>query len=63
MAYALGETSSPELVWEEEKLLRTKYIHLSAHWNPAGYPISDSADVMFIHRPNDSGERSVYPNE
>ncbi|UVM24220.1 PAAR domain-containing protein [Pseudomonas wadenswilerensis] len=63
MAYAVGDTNSPELVWEEEKLLRTKYIHLSAHWNPAGYPIRDSADVMFIHRPNDSGKRSVYPNE
>ncbi|MNU08219.1 hypothetical protein D3C72_2541620 [compost metagenome] len=63
MAYAVGDTNSPELVWEEEKLLRSKYIHLSAHWNPAGYPIRDSADVMFIHRPNDSGKRSVYPNE
>nr|NLU60549.1 hypothetical protein [Pseudomonas sp. BIGb0427] len=33
-AYALGDRASTGLTPDEETLLRTRYIHLSSHWNP-----------------------------
>ncbi|MCY1451066.1 hypothetical protein D9M71_679140 [compost metagenome] len=62
-AYALGDRASHGLDPDEETLLRTRYIHLSSHWNPMGYLVRDSAEVVFIHRPNENGQRSVFPNE
>ncbi|WP_165392208.1 phospholipase effector Tle1 domain-containing protein [Pseudomonas tructae] len=62
-AYVLGEQPAPGLTAEEELLLRTRYIHLSSHWNRAGHLGGDGAQVMFFHRPGDNGQRSVFPNE
>ncbi len=46
----------------EERLLRRKYLHLSAHWSPW---VVDSPDTKFVHidRPTDDGRRVVFSNE
>ncbi|MDD1016448.1 T6SS phospholipase effector Tle1-like catalytic domain-containing protein [Pseudomonas rubra] len=62
-AYALGEQPVPGLTAAEEALLRSRYIHLSSHWNRAGGLVGDGAEVMFFHRPGDNGQRRVFPNE
>jgi hypothetical protein len=51
----------------EETLLRHRYLHLSAHWNlalaaklgPGGQPF----DLLYINRPDPSGQRDIKPNQ
>ena len=63
MAYGLGETRRASLSLDEEELLYSRYIHLSANWNAAkGWNNSD-LNIVFINRPAENYERGVHPNE
>ncbi len=62
-AYALGETTVEGLTIKERALLRSRYIHLSAHWNAAKDLNSSDMEFVFINRPADKNRRVVHPNE
>jgi len=62
-AYALGESPDPGLTINEVKLLRRRYIHLSAHWNAAKGLNSSEMNVVFINRPTEKRQRVVHPHE
>lgn len=61
MAYAMGEQPDAGLDAEEEALLFERYIHLSSDWSVAGAP-REGVLALFINRPHESGQRSVFPN-
>ncbi len=46
----------------EERLLRRKYLHRSAHWKVALLSDHVAPDVFFGMRPTDDGKRVVHPN-
>lgn len=54
ISYARGGGYS--LTAQEERLLRYKYLHRSAHWIPT------AAGLLFVSRPTDDAVRVVYPN-
>ncbi|WP_085693773.1 MULTISPECIES: type VI secretion system tip protein TssI/VgrG [unclassified Pseudomonas] len=62
MRFALGETRRIDLTPEEETLLVTRYIHLSANWNAARNFGSSDLDIVFINRPAEKFTRVVHPN-
>ncbi|WP_095054251.1 type VI secretion system tip protein TssI/VgrG [Pseudomonas sp. Irchel s3b2] len=62
-AYALGESSVEGLTIKERALLRSRYIHLSAHWNAAKDLNSSDMEFVFINRPADKNRRVVHPHE
>jgi type VI secretion system secreted protein VgrG len=62
-AYALGESSVEGLTIEERALLRSRYIHLSAHWNAAKNLNSSDMSIVFINRPAKKNQRVVHLNE
>jgi len=51
----------------EDALLRRKYLHVSAHWMPVYDSLPGrgpvSVDLVYVNRPDPSGERQVLPNE
>lgn len=62
-SYVLNGGVGPALSYDEEALLRMRYIHNSAHWNAAkGFNESDLG-VVFVNRPAQEGKRVVHPNE
>jgi type VI secretion system secreted protein VgrG len=62
-AYALGDTKIEGLTVEERALLRSRYIHISAHWNAAKDFNSSDTNIVFINRPAKNNKRVVHPNE
>jgi type VI secretion system secreted protein VgrG len=62
-AYALGDTKTEGLTVEERALLRSRYIHISAHWNAAKDFNSSDTNIVFINRPAKNSKRVVHPNE
>ncbi|MHC8330381.1 type VI secretion system tip protein TssI/VgrG [Pseudomonas sp. LB3P25] len=62
-AYALGDTKTEGLTVEERALLRSRYIHISAHWNAAKDFNSSDTNIVFINRPAKHSKRVVHPNE
>ena len=62
-AYALGDTKIEGLTVEERALLRSRYIHISAHWNAAKDFNSSDTNIVFINRPAKNSKRVVHPNE
>jgi len=62
-AYALGESSVEGLTIKERALLRSRYIHLSAHWNAAKDFNNSDWSVVFINRPTKNKQRVVHPHE
>ncbi|WP_207848618.1 MULTISPECIES: type VI secretion system tip protein TssI/VgrG [unclassified Pseudomonas] len=62
-AYALGESSVEGLTIEERALLRSRYIHLSAHWNAAKNLNSSDMSIVFINRPAKKNQRVVHLDE
>lgn len=47
---------------DEERLLRRKYLHLSAHWNSETGKGPVSLDLIYVSRPDPTGRRQVRPN-
>lgn len=62
-AYALGSSSVEGLTIKERALLRSRYIHLSAHWNAAKDFNNSDMSIVFINRPTKSKQRVVHPHE
>ncbi len=62
-AYALGKSSVEGLTIKERDLLRSRYIHLSAHWNAAKNLNSSDVNIVFINRPAKNNQRVVHPHE
>lgn len=62
-AYALGKSSVEGLTIKERALLRSRYIHLSAHWNAAKGLNSSDMNIAFINRPAKKNQRVVHPHE
>jgi len=62
-AYALGKSSVEGLTIKERELLRSRYIHLSAHWNAAKGLNSSDMSIVFINRPARNNQRVVHPHE
>ncbi len=59
MAYANGGPYT--LDEQEEKLLRRRYIHSSAHWNSAIRGTGKLNEALFVHAPQHGG-RVLHPN-
>ncbi|MHC6224785.1 phospholipase effector Tle1 domain-containing protein [Pseudomonas sp. X10] len=53
--FALGRSPAPNLTDEEQHLLRAKYIHTSAHWNPLKGLRNSALDLFYINRPAEGG--------
>jgi len=62
-SYALGESSVEGLTIKERELLRSRYIHLSAHWNASKGLNSSDMSIVFINRPARNNQRVVHPHE
>nr|WP_315444996.1 type VI secretion system tip protein TssI/VgrG [uncultured Pseudomonas sp.] len=62
-SYALGESPVEGLTIKERALLRSRYIHLSAHWNAAKGLNSSDLNIVFINRPTKNNQRVVHPHE
>ncbi|WP_129972433.1 MULTISPECIES: type VI secretion system tip protein TssI/VgrG [unclassified Pseudomonas] len=62
-AYALGNSSVERLTIKERALLRSRYIHLSAHWNAAKAFNNSDMSIVFINRPTKDKQRVVHPHE
>lgn len=62
MQQAQGQQAALPLSESEEALLRKRYIHLSSHWGTQG-SVREAIDAIYLNRPHESGQRSVYPNE
>lgn len=62
-AYALGNTSVEGLTIKERALLRSRYIHLSAHWNAAKDFNNSDMRIVFINRPTKDKQRVIHPHE
>ncbi|HEX4548904.1 type VI secretion system tip protein TssI/VgrG [Pseudomonas sp.] len=62
-SYALGESAVEGLTIKERELLRSRYIHLSAHWNAAKDLNSSDMSIVFINRPARNNQRVVHPHE
>jgi type VI secretion system secreted protein VgrG len=62
-SYALGESPVEGLTIKERALLRSRYIHLSAHWNAAKGLNSSNMNIVFINRPAKNNQRVVHPHE
>ena len=62
-AYAIGKSSVEGLTTKERALLRSRYIHLSAHWNAAKGLDSSDMNIVFINRPTKNKQRVVHPHE
>ncbi|MBC8995502.1 type VI secretion system tip protein VgrG [Pseudomonas sp. N40(2020)] len=62
-AYALGKSSVEALTIKERALLRSRYIHLSAHWNAAKGLNSSDLNIVFINRAAKNNQRVVHPHE
>ncbi|WP_166221909.1 type VI secretion system tip protein TssI/VgrG [Pseudomonas atagonensis] len=62
-AYALGKTTVEGLTIKERALLRSRYIHISAHWNAAKGLNSSDVDIVFINRPTKDRKRVVHPHD
>ncbi|WP_440973662.1 type VI secretion system tip protein TssI/VgrG [Pseudomonas koreensis] len=62
-AYALGKSSVEALTIKERALLRSRYIHISAHWNAAKGLNSSDMNIVFINRPTKNNQRVVHPHE
>lgn len=60
-AYALGESAELQLSAAQAEVLQ-RYIHTSAHWNPAAGLRDASLDLLFVNRPTASGVRQVHAN-
>lgn len=56
---AWARDGSGALTVAEERLLRQRYIHLSANWNASAGDGSGVLDVVFINAPAD-GSRTQY---
>lgn len=49
---------------DEDELLRSRYIHVSAHWNnPLGKLTHDGAKLVYINAPDTDGIRRQHPHE
>ncbi|WP_397452286.1 T6SS phospholipase effector Tle1-like catalytic domain-containing protein [Pseudomonas sp. NA-150] len=59
IAYALGGPYS--LTEHEQRLLRRRYIHRSAHWNAAIGGKTSMSTALFVHAPQADG-RARHPN-
>ncbi|MDR6714388.1 hypothetical protein J2W83_004009 [Pseudomonas hunanensis] len=53
--FATGRNAALGLTEAEQALLQSRYVHASAHWNPAGGLRSSELDVLFINRPGQAG--------
>ncbi|MCY1311098.1 hypothetical protein D9M70_613630 [compost metagenome] len=53
---------SGQLTFEQERLLRQRYIHQSTHWNAAAGDGSSRFDVVFPNRPAE-GSRAAYADK
>ncbi|AIR91473.1 T6SS phospholipase effector Tle1-like catalytic domain-containing protein [Pseudomonas cremoricolorata] len=60
-AYALGHSAELHLTAGQREVLQ-RYIHTSAHWNPAAELRDASPDVLFVNRPTADGVRLVHAN-
>ncbi|KRE96604.1 hypothetical protein ASG87_16590 [Frateuria sp. Soil773] len=47
----------------EDRLLRQRYLHCSAHWNLAQDEAVSGLTVLYINRPTANGKRVVFPND
>ncbi|MNN69656.1 hypothetical protein D3C81_1854660 [compost metagenome] len=59
--FALGTRPDAGLTEDEQRLLRDKYIHTAAHWNPVKGLRNSTLDVLFVNRPGEAG-RVVHAN-
>ncbi|AHL73836.1 hypothetical protein CH92_01485 [Stutzerimonas stutzeri] len=51
------------LNYDEEALLKRRYIHASAHWNnPQGKRTPSGLKVLYINAPNEGGVRNRHPH-
>lgn len=57
--YARGDPYN--LSDDEEKILRWRYIHHSAHWSAAIGRLGSLSDAVFVHAPEPGG-RILHPN-
>jgi len=62
MQHAQGQQATSPLNECEEALLRKRYIHLSSHWGTQG-AAREAIDAIYLNRPHENGQRSIYPNE
>ncbi|WP_028693827.1 T6SS phospholipase effector Tle1-like catalytic domain-containing protein [Pseudomonas cremoricolorata] len=60
-AYALGQSAALQLTGAQREVLQ-RYIHTSAHWNPAAALRDASLDALFVNRPATDGVRQVHAN-
>ncbi|MBA1187535.1 DUF2235 domain-containing protein [Pseudomonas entomophila] len=58
-AMALGEREAPGLTPEQRRVLTSRYIHTSAHWNPIKGLRNSALDALYIDRPAPQGRRRV----
>jgi len=59
--FALGRCLQPQLTPAEHALLRSKYVHTSAHWNAFKGLRNSALDMLYIDRPA-AGGRVVHDN-
>jgi hypothetical protein len=59
MYYARG--GPYDLTEQEERILRWRYIHRSAHWGATLGSVSSLSDAVFVHAPQPGG-RILHPN-
>ena len=53
--FALGRLADPGLREDEAGLLKARYIHTSAHWNPLKGLRNSGLDLLYIDRPAEGG--------
>lgn len=54
-AFALGDCPALALTDEERALLKTRYVHTSAHWNALKSLRNSALDVLYPNRPGEGG--------
>lgn len=53
--FALGRSDHARLTEQEQRLLRERYIHTSANWNPVKGLRNSTLDLLFVNRPGEAG--------
>ncbi|MBF8781643.1 T6SS phospholipase effector Tle1-like catalytic domain-containing protein [Pseudomonas fulva] len=57
--FALGERDEIGLDEAQKSMLRARYIHASAHWNPLKGLRNSELDALYVDRPAEGGRRVV----
>ena len=57
-----GQHAPEPLSQAENRLLLSRYVHRSAHWNARVGSGLGNVDAIFVDAPTADGRRSLYPN-